>query len=96
MSHGDVLRDERTVAAENESYRWAYLVLSFGLLVAVAWRSFARQEAAWDLLALVVLGGFVSATYQGRARVLTWRWARHTIVVAVLAAVLAAVLVVLR
>ena len=52
-----VHRDERTTAVENASYRWAYLVLSFGLLLIVAFRSFVYGESAWDLLALVVLGG---------------------------------------
>ena len=32
-----VQRDERTVAVENASYRWAYLFLSFGLLALVAY-----------------------------------------------------------
>ena len=30
-----VERDERTEAVENASFRWAYLVLSYGLLAAV-------------------------------------------------------------
>ena len=30
-----VERDERTVAVENASYRWAYLVLTYALLVDV-------------------------------------------------------------
>jgi hypothetical protein len=31
-----VHRDERTLAVENASYRWAYLFLSFALLLLVA------------------------------------------------------------
>jgi hypothetical protein len=54
-----VQRDERTVVVENESYRWAYLFLSFGVLLVLIYRSFVRQESAWDLLALVVLAGAV-------------------------------------
>ena len=49
MSANLVQRDERTTAIENASYRWAYLFLSFGLLLVVAYRSFARQESPWDL-----------------------------------------------
>jgi hypothetical protein len=67
-------RDERTVVVENAGYRWSYLVLSFGLLLVVAARSFFRRESPWDLLALVVLGGFVNAIYQGTHRVLYRRW----------------------
>lgn len=74
MSHTEVLRDERTVATENASYRWAYLFLAFGLLASTAWRAFARDEAAWDLLALVIASGVVTAAYQATRGVLTRRW----------------------
>ncbi len=67
-------RDERTEAVENASFRWAYLVLSFGLLAAVAFRSFLYRESAWDLMALVVAGGAVATAYQAAHRVLARRW----------------------
>jgi hypothetical protein len=67
-------RDERTVTVENAGYRWSYLFLSFGLLGLVAYRSLVRGEAAWDLLALVALGGVVNVTYQATHRVLYRRW----------------------
>ena len=41
MTTQPIMRDKRTVATENASYRWAYVVLSFGLLVnrrIVSWR----------------------------------------------------------
>src|ERR1700693_3054496 len=59
-----VERDERTVAVENASYRWAYLLLTYALLVDVIYRSLIRHEATWDLLALVVVGGAVCTVYQ--------------------------------
>ena len=96
MTARPVLRDERTVAAENASYRWAYLVLSFGLLAAVAWRSFVAGEPAWDLLALVVVGGGVAAVRQGRANVLTSRWTLLALVAALLAAGVATLLAMAR
>ena len=68
-------RDERTTSVENGSYRWAYLVLSFGLLLSTAYRGFFLEQQSWDLLALVVLGGVITTTYQGTHRVLTRRWA---------------------
>ena len=43
-----VERDERTVAVENASYRWAYMLLTFALLLDVIFRSLYRQEGAWD------------------------------------------------
>ncbi len=46
-----VERDERTVAVENASYRWAYLLLTYALLVDAMCRSLVRHEASWDLMA---------------------------------------------
>ena len=89
-------RDERTTAIENASYRWSYMVLSFGLLVIIAGRSFARGEASWDLLALVVVGGLTNAFYQGLHRVLSKRWVVLLAVTLVMAALLAALTVWLR
>ena len=88
-----VQRDERTVAVENASYRWAYLFLSFGILVLVAYRSFVHHESPWDLLLLVVLGGGVGTAYQGTHRVLSKRWAVTSLLAIVVAAALAAIIV---
>ena len=41
MPPTEIDRDERTVAVENAGYRLAYLVLTFGMLAAVAYRAFA-------------------------------------------------------
>jgi hypothetical protein len=89
-------RDERTLVVENASFRWAYQFVSFGLLVLVGYRSFARGEAAWDLLALVVLGGVVASAYQWSQRVLTVRWLVNGLAVMLVAAVVAALVVWLR
>jgi hypothetical protein len=91
-----VERDERTVAVENAGYRWSYLVLSFGLLILVAYRSFVRNDAAWDLLGLIVLGGLVNAGYQGSRQTLHRRWIAVTAVTMVVAALVAAMTMLLR
>jgi hypothetical protein len=91
-----IQRDERTVAIENAGYRWAYLFLSFGLLALVAYRSFMRHESPWDLLALVVLGGLLSAAYQGFHQVLSRQWAIACLISVVAAGVLAALIAWLR
>jgi hypothetical protein len=96
MNAQPIMRDERTVAIENASYRWAYLILSFGLLVSTAYRSFALHESAWDLLGLVIIGGAVANFYQGKGGVLSRRWAAASAAAAVLAIVFAVVLVLLR
>lgn len=96
MTTQPIMRDERTVATENASYRWAYLVLSFGLLVSSAYRAFAWHESAWDLIALVILGGAVATFYQGSHRVLSRRWTVASAAAALVALVLAVVLALVR
>ena len=91
-----VERDERTLAVENAGYRWAYLVVSYGLLVVVAYRSFALQESPWDLLGLVIVGGAVGTVYQGYHRVLSRGWASAVLLAVAVAAFLAFALVGLR
>jgi hypothetical protein len=57
------VRDEREAAVEQAGDRLAYIVVSYGLLLIVAYRSFVERQASWDLLALVVAGGIVSVGY---------------------------------
>lgn len=52
------------------------------------------HQKAWDLLALVVVGGAVASAYQAWARVLTRRWAIVILLSAVAAAVVALALAV--
>jgi hypothetical protein len=85
-------RDERTIAVENASYKWGYLVLMFGLLTIVAYRALARDESSWDLLALVGLAGLVTAAYQKRGLVLTRRWLLDGAVALALGVVIALVI----
>jgi hypothetical protein len=91
-----VERDERTVAVENASYRWAYLLLTYALLVDVMYRSLVRHEATWDLMALVVGGGAVCTVYQARQKILAHGWVMKAVLVACIAGVIAAVLAMTR
>lgn len=93
MKRTEVMKDERTVAIEHASYRVAYLVLSYGLLLSTMYRSLVRDEGAWDLLGLVILGGAVSTLYQANFRVLSRRWLVLSAASAVAAAVVAVVIV---
>ena len=94
-THQCVERDERTVAVENASYRWAYAVLTFALLVDVMYRGLLRNEAAWDLMALVIVGGGICTVYQARQKTLVHGWVMKAVLVAVIAAVIAFVATVL-
>jgi len=86
-----VKRDERTVAVENASSRWAYVFLAYGLLVDVMYRGFVRHEAAWDLMALVVIGGILCMGYQAHFKTLTTGWAKKLVLISCVAAVFAAI-----
>lgn len=96
MNSTSVQRDERTAVVENASYRLAYLFLSFGLLVLVAYRSFVNKESPWDLLALVILAGGVAAAYQVFYRVVFSRYAATALAAVVLAALIAGLLMLIR
>jgi hypothetical protein len=69
-----VTRDERETRIDLAADRIGYLVVSYGLLLIVAYRSFVNGEAAWDLIGLVILGGFVGLAYRARQRVALGRW----------------------
>lgn len=87
------VRDEREEAVDRAADRLGYLVLAFGLLAIVAYRSFVRGEASWDLLGLVVVSGVVGAAYRWSRGVLT-RGALLLLGAAVLAATLVAAVIV--
>jgi hypothetical protein len=89
-------RDERTVAVENASYRWAFLFVSFGLLICAAYRAFVFDQSCWDLLLLVVLGGGVGVVYQSWQRVYTQRFMWYAVLAIVVACLLAVAVVLVR
>ena len=93
---GTVLRDERTLVVENAGYKLAYLLVTYGLLAAVAYRAFALKQSSWDLMGLVVAGGFVATAYQGFNRVLSRHWVLVTLLTAATATAVAVVLVLMR
>ena len=88
-AHQSVERDERTVAVENTSYKWALIFLMFALLFDVMYRAMFRGEAAWDLMALVVVSGNGCAIYQVHQKIWTRRWVRDAVLVACVSGVIA-------
>ena len=91
-THSSVERDERTVAVENASYRWAYTLLSFALLIDVVYRAMFRHEVAWDLIALILVGGVFCTVYQVRQKILSRHWVREGLLIALLGAAIGAIL----
>lgn len=96
MKNSSHIRDERMIAVENASYHWGYLLLAFGLLAYVAYRSFVWQEANWVLLALVILSGFVTTIYQAVQQTLSRRWLMIALATALLAVAIAAAIAILH
>ena len=85
-------RDERETIVDQAADRLSYLVLSFGLLAIVAYRSMVDREASWDLLGLVILGGLVGTAYRVRRRVVSRRWELVVVGTAAVALVVAVIL----
>jgi hypothetical protein len=92
MNPQEIIRDERSVAIENTSYRIAYLVMSFGLLLVTAYRGLVLGQSSWDLLGLVILGGATATLYQAAHKVLTPYWIRIAMLSMVAAALVAMLL----
>ena len=87
-----VERDERTVAVENAGHRWACIFLTYALLVDVMVRGLVRDEAAWDLLALAIAGGFITTIYQFRHKALPHLWKKEALIIVLCSAVIGAVI----
>ena len=86
-----ISRDERERSVDNAADRLSYLVLAYGVLIVVAIRSLAG-ESSWDLLSLVVAAGVAGHVYRRWKGVASRSWVVVTIVTAMAAAILAAVI----
>ena len=86
-------RDESAAGLAGD--RFAYIVLSFGLLGIVAYRSFVEGVASWELLGLLVLSGLVGFAYRVW-RGVSGRDAAVAVALAVLAGLAAGALLVTR
>jgi hypothetical protein len=95
MMRALIARDERESGIDQAADRVAYLVLSYGLLLLVAYRSFVEGVASFELLALVIAGGLAGLAYRAYHRAVTGRSIAViglTVVVAVVVAVIVALL----
>jgi hypothetical protein len=84
--------EEREARIECAGDRLAYLAVSYGLLLAVAYHSFVRGDAVWDLLALVVMGGIVRFAYRVRHGIVSGRSAATLLATAGIAIAVSALL----
>jgi hypothetical protein len=63
-----VFRDERTAAIENKSYGLAFGIMTGLLLIDVMVRAAFYDQAAFDLLAIIVVGSGAASIYQIKQR----------------------------
>lgn len=96
MKNQPIMRDERTLTVENASYRIAFHVISFGVLLIVAYRGFFLQQSGWDLLALVILSSGIATFYQGTHKILPRRTLIAGVVTFLIALIIAAALALIR
>lgn len=89
-------RDEREERVDGFADRLAYLVVSYGLLLIVAYRGLVEGATSWDLLGLVVLGGLAGTAYRIGRRAGSVRWVAVMVVTVLIAALLAGVLALMR
>ena len=84
---GTLKRDERTVAIENASFKWAWCFLVWPLTIVALYRQKAMNEEVGDLIALVCVSSAIAIVYQFRHKVIVsywpWRWRKTAIVFAV-------------
>jgi len=90
-----VTRDERTISIEKDSYIWAYCFITFALLFDVMYRSFFFNEAAWDLMVFVIVGGGISTVYQYSQNTLSKGWISKASLIVLLGTGIAAFVVTL-
>ena len=80
-------RDERTVAVENASFKWAWYFLVWPLTIAALYRQEVWNEEVGDLIALVCISSAIAIVYQYRHKVVVsywpWKWRKTAIVFAI-------------
>lgn len=84
------------MAVEKSSYFLAFRVIAFAILCDVIYRSFMLNEAPWDLLGIVTIGGLVALIYQVRYKTWTRSWVKIAVLSFAGALLIAAIFGVVR
>ncbi|PKM58313.1 MAG: hypothetical protein CVU98_01600 [Firmicutes bacterium HGW-Firmicutes-3] len=82
-------KDERTTFIENQSYKYGYIILTFGILINIIYRSFRLNEAPWDLFGLIFLSGLVTTVYQYKHKIFTKNWIKSIVLLVLFSAIIA-------
>jgi len=89
-------KDERTIVVENASYSLAYKFIGFALLFDIAYRAYIIGENSWDLIAILIISGFLITVYQMRNKIVNRGWAITFILTIIVASLIAFFLVLIR
>jgi hypothetical protein len=81
--------DERTTFIENQSYKYGYIILNFGILINIIYRSFRLNEAPWDLFGLIFLSGLVTTVHQYKHKIFTKNWIKSIVLLVLFSAIIA-------
>jgi hypothetical protein len=89
MKNQPIVRDERYYAVENASYRIGYMIIIYGILLLIIFRSIVYHESNWDLFALVIISSFAATIYQIVHKTITVsrKWIYFFIAITLLAAI---------
>lgn len=88
-------KDERTTFIENQSYKYGYMILNFGILINIIYRSFRWNEAPWDLFGLIFLSGLVTTVHQYKYRIFAKNWMKSILLLIMISAIVAVVVTML-
>ena len=82
-----VKRDERTVAVENASYKWAWHFLVWPLIIDAMYRQHSLNEEVGDLVALICISSSIAIVHQHRYQAVVsywpWEWRKTAVIFAV-------------
>jgi hypothetical protein len=87
-------KDERAIFIENVSFKFGYNLITFVLLFDVVCRGLIFNDAAWDLLGIIIISGLVMTLYQYKQKILDKNWIK-TVAISSLIAFIVALLIAL-
>lgn len=95
MFKNSIEKDERSIFIENQSYKYGYMVLTFGILIDIIYRSVRFNEAPWDLFGLIFLSGLITTSHQYRYEIFSKNWLVSVLILALISAIIAAIVALL-
>lgn len=83
------VKDERATFIENVSCKFGYNLITYTLLIDVIYRALVLDEAAWDLLGIIIISGLVMTLYQYKQKILEKNWLKTVVISSMVSFVIA-------